>query len=150
MTGKIASLAILGVALLAGAGLYYLQVFHFYDRVPGEDLEISVAGLDAPLAPDALEAIDATSSPIRFRACFTLADAPDTAGLTPYPTAVPLNAPFWFDCFDAAKIGAALESGAARAYLAQADIAHGVDRVVAFFDDGRGVVWHQLNPEFAE
>ena len=36
------------------------------------------------------------------------------------------------------------------AYLAQADIHDGFDRVVAIFDDGRGFAWHQLNEKYAE
>ncbi|MCV6595999.1 MAG: DUF6446 family protein [Mangrovicoccus sp.] len=150
MNGKIVSLAILGAAALAGAGLYYLQVFHFYQRLDPGEVAINMVGQDAPLPVARLEAIDATSSPIRFRACFTLDATFDFEGLQPYGAAEPLNAPFWFDCFDAAEIGAAVEAGQAQAFLAQAEIAHGVDRVVAVFADGRGYAWHQLNPEFAE
>ena len=59
--------------------------------------------------------------------------------------AVPLNAPGWFDCFDAAEIGAALEDGTAIAFLGTANVVYGFDRIVAVTDDGRGFVWHQIN-----
>jgi hypothetical protein len=62
-----------------------------------------------------------------------------------YDNPTPLNAPGWFDCFDAAAIGAALEKGEALAFLAEAEIRPGVDRVVAVFADGRAYAWHQLN-----
>ena len=62
-----------------------------------------------------------------------------------YDDAVPLNAPDWFDCFDAARIGAALEDGSALAFLGTANITYGIDRIVAITDDGRGYAWHQIN-----
>ncbi len=58
-----------------------------------------------------------------------------------------MTAPGWFDCFDANAIGEALERGEALAFLSQAEIAVGVDRVVAVFPDGRAYAWHQLAPE---
>lgn len=153
MNGKMVGVSILGAALLAGGALYYLQVFHFYDLVAPGALELSAMGADgSPVALDIADAraIDATSSPIRFRACFSLATLPDTALLTPYEGAEPLTAPYWFDCFDAAAIAASLDSGQAEALLAQAGIAHGVDRVLAILPDGTGYAWHQFNPEFEE
>ena len=62
---------------------------------------------------------------------------------------MPLNAPTWFDCFDAEKIGDALETGEAIAFLASR-IAPQIDRVVAVFADGRAYAWHQVNPDAAE
>jgi hypothetical protein len=57
----------------------------------------------------------------------------------------PLNAPGWFDCFDAPAIGAALEAGEATAVLGEREARAGVDRVFAVFPDGRVYGWHQLN-----
>ncbi len=93
-----------------------------------------------------LEGIDGTSSPLRFRACFTTSidQATLTEGFKVYDKAEPLNAPFWFSCFDAAKIGAALETGEAIAFLSKSDIAPEIDRVVAVFPDGRAYAWHQV------
>ena len=63
---------------------------------------------------------------------------------------MPTIAPYWFDCFDAKAIGAALEKGEARAFLSQKDIAPQIDRVVAVFPDGRAYAWHQVQPEAPE
>ena len=67
-----------------------------------------------------------------------------------YQDAVPLTAPGWFDCFDAAAIGAALEKGEAIAFLSESEIHPGVDRVVAVFPDGRAYAWHQLNASLSD
>ena len=101
---------------------------------------------EAIIAKD-VTGIDGESSPIRFRACFTtpLSVAMLTETYRTYDGAEPLNAPGWFGCFDAAAIGKALETGEAVAFLSQADIHPGVDRVVAVFPDGRAYAWHQLN-----
>jgi len=60
--------------------------------------------------------------------------------------AVPLNAPSWFECFNAQDIGAAIEDGNAIPFMSEENISYGVDRIVAILPDGRGFVWHQLNP----
>ena len=62
-----------------------------------------------------------------------------------YEGAVPLNAPNWFGCFDAASIGEDLEEGQAFAFLSERNITYGIDRVVAVYDDGRAYAWHQIN-----
>ncbi len=135
MNGKIvaSALAISGVA--AGAAIWWLQVYAFYEPVQVTEL------LGSPVTE--AQAIDADSSPLRFRACATLTlpvDAPV------YDNPAPLTAPGWFDCFDAAAVGAALERGEATAYLDRSGIHPDVDRVVAVFPDGRAFAWHQLQP----
>ena len=57
-----------------------------------------------------LRAIERPTSPLSFRACFTTNATQN--GFALYPNAKPLVAPGWFDCFDAAAIGAALASSA--------------------------------------
>lgn len=150
--GKFLSLVILGSALIAGAALYYLQVYHFYEELGAtgdEDVQLTsvLSGAAEPIVHDGFEGIDANSSPIRYRACFTtpLTHSELDATYEPYVAAVPLEAPRWFACFDADRVAAGLESGAAKAFLGQRDIIYGIDRVVAIFDDGRGYVWHQIN-----
>ena len=59
--------------------------------------------------------------------------------------ATPLQAPGWFDCFDAATLTEDLESGAAIAFLSQPHVSYGVDRIVAVYGDGRAYAWHQIN-----
>ncbi|NRB34601.1 MAG: histidine kinase [Rhodobacteraceae bacterium] len=150
MNGKWVGMTVLACAAAAGAGLYYLQVFGFYDRVseaPGQEVLLTpTSGDPVALTVSGFEAIDADSSPIRFRACFsTEASADDLAGFTRIDGAEPRNAPFWFDCFDAPALGAAIKSGDVTVYLGTKNHAFGVDRLVAIGPDGRGWVWHELN-----
>ncbi|PKQ12870.1 MAG: histidine kinase [Alphaproteobacteria bacterium HGW-Alphaproteobacteria-1] len=149
--GKVLSIAILVAAAIAGGALYYLQVYHFYDEVlltrDGGVVEMKItlaSGTVIDLPVSDFRAIDADSSPIRFRACFT-AHLPQDVGLVPYPGAEPLNAPAWFDCFDAKALGAALGEGRARAYMGEENIRYGIDRIIAITQDGRGYAWHQIN-----
>jgi len=152
VTGKILGGGIVVAALIAGAALYYLQVHHFYEPVSGDGAE-SVrmtslsSGMPEPVPHDEFRAIDAASSPIRYRACFTM--PMDRVALTEkfeaYENATPLNAPAWFGCFDARAIGEALEDGSALAFLGERNFTYGFDRVVAVMGDGRGFAWHQIN-----
>ena len=144
MTGKIIALMLAALAVVTAAGLYYLQVFYYYEEVSPEGFAVQTEGTEIPAEATNIEAIDATSSPIRFRACFDTPLTPDLDA-TPYEGAIPLNAPFWFDCFDATEIGNALETGEGQAFLAQKNVHYGVDRIVAILPGGRGYVWHQLN-----
>ena len=152
MTARILIIALGLTALLAGLGMYYLQVYAYYDELSAEQVGpvlLVPQGSDAgePVAVHDLRAIDSNSSPIRFRACFTVPEPLDSlAGrYAPYEDPTPLNAPSWFDCFDARTIGEALEAGTARAFLSVKDIRYGIDRVVAVLSDGRGFAWHQIN-----
>ncbi|KIN71756.1 DUF6446 family protein [Sulfitobacter guttiformis] len=138
-------------ALLAGAALYYLQIYGFYEEVdaPADGMMLlPLASSQGEVIPmEGFEAIDADSSPIRYRACFT----------TPYSLALltetfqmvegaqPRNAPSWFECFDAKKIGDELEAGTALTFMSQKNVHFGVDRIVAITSDGRGYAWHELN-----
>lgn len=132
--------------------MYYLQIYGFYEEVaadPGRD--VMLLPLDAetpqPIAYRGFEAIDAGSSPIRYRACFE-------TGLKPAELAqafqlsghkAPRNAPGWFRCFDAEALGAQLEAGTATAFLSVKNISYGVDRIVAITETGQGFAWHELN-----
>ena len=150
--GKILAGAILISALVAGAAMYYLQVYHFYEEVAADGtndvvLTSLVTGAPEPVLYDNFTAIDANSSPIRYRACFTTSLSHATLDQTyrSYKPAEPRVAPGWFDCFDASEVGEALESGEAKAYLGTENVQYGIDRVVAIHEDGRGFVWHQIN-----
>lgn len=144
MIGRLAAVALLLVAVLAGGVMYYLQVYGFYDRLPAP-ASLTIATPEGPveIAVRGFEGIDSDSSPIRYRACFTTdPDAP----LPAYEDrAIPLNAPGWFSCFDAPRIGAALASGEARAVLLEGHVRYGIDRVAASFPDGRVYAWTQIN-----
>lgn len=149
MSGRIVGIIIMISALIAGVSLYYLQVHAFYEEVPqGEVRLVSVVSeMPEPIPFADFEAIDADSSPIRYRACFTteLSLATLTESYVGLENATPRNAPGWFDCFDAEAIAAELDAGTALPFLAEKNIAFGVDRIVAITEDGRGYVWHELN-----
>ncbi|WP_010140092.1 DUF6446 family protein [Oceanicola sp. S124] len=150
--GRVLIVALVLTAVVAGGAIYYLQEYAYYERLEGEAIALTTTdGTRQPFPATGIEAIDAYSSPIRYRACFTSAAAtPDMSGYVPYPGAEPLQGPRWFGCYDAKEIGAALETGRATAYLSQQDVSYGVDRVVAIDAEGRGWVWHQINPCGAE
>lgn len=153
MNGKIAAGSIVISAAVAGIAIYYLQVYAFYEPVsftPGAEITLTTieGGQPEPILAEDVTGIDADSSPLRFRACFTtpMSQAMLTETYVAYQGAEPLVAPGWFDCFDATEIGLALEQGEALAFLSQAGVATDVDRVVAVFPDGRAFAWHQINP----
>ena len=147
---------ILLAALAGGVGLYYTQVYAYYtDVVRAEQatLTLTAAGTGEPrtLPVQDFQAVEKTSSPLGFRACFTvrnsLAMMTESYALI---EAEPLEAPRWFSCFDADEIGQALAEGRALAFLGSHEIGDGVDRVIAVMDDGRGFAWHQLNEKYKD
>lgn len=155
--GKIIVGAIVIVSAVAGGFLWYTAERAFYDPVvfqPGAEIRLVPLTSDVPeaIAVTAIEGIDADSSPIKFRACFTtpLSLAMLTETYRSYDGAEPLVAPTGFDCFDAAAIGKALETGEALAFLSEPNIHPGVDRVVAVLADGRAYAWHQLNATYKD
>lgn len=140
------------IAVIAGLAMYYLQVYAYYEETPAESLPpvqltSLVSGAPEPILVEDHRAIDAESSPIRYRACFrtTASLGMLTETFVDYAGAEPLVAPDWFSCFDAEELGAALESGDAIGFLGQENIEYGIDRVVAVMVDGRGYIWHQIN-----
>ncbi|MCV6594136.1 MAG: DUF6446 family protein [Silicimonas sp.] len=152
MNGKVLVIFFALVALFGGGGMYYLQVYGFYAAVPatGEDdvvLTSLTSGAPEAILYEDFEAIDADSSPLRYRACFTtpMSQALLTETYALYDNPVPNVAPGWFSCFDADAIGAGLNEGNMTAFLGVANITYGFDRVVAVDEDGRGFVWHQIN-----
>ncbi len=151
MTGKILTLAIVICALVAGVAMYYLQVYAYYYDVEetGQDVALTsvVTGQPEFISTRDFVAIDADSSPIRFRACFQTDDSMGLLSETyeVFDDAEPLLAPKWFDCFDAPAIGNDLETGAAVAFMGARNFEYGIDRVVAIYPDGRGFMWHQIN-----
>jgi len=138
MTGRALVLGLAGFTAVFAAGLWYAQVHAWWRQVDGLH-SVRIAGADVPVSD--YRGLDGDSSPLKLRGCFRLdpaaVDAPLAEG------AAPLVAPGWFDCFDAAALGAALEAGAARAVEAGRDPA-GFRRVVAFFPDGRAYLWREV------
>lgn len=157
MNGKIVAGFIVVVALAAGIAIYWLQEYAFYQKAvfsPGAEIVLTPiqGGPPEAIVAENLQGIDAESSPIRFRACFTtpLSLGMLTETYVVYPDAEPLVAPTWFDCFDATRIGQALETGEAVAFLSQSDVRPGVDRVVAVFPDGQAFAWSQVRKDTGE
>lgn len=149
MNGKIIVTSILLSALVGGIALYYLQIYGFYEPVEAEEVALVsvVSDLPEPISIDNFQAIDAESSPIRYRACFTtdMSLALLTETFVGLEDATPRNAPHWFDCFDAEAIADELKAGTALPFLGEKNVDFGVDRIVAITQDGRGYVWHELN-----
>ncbi|MFZ7089471.1 DUF6446 family protein [Primorskyibacter sp. 2E233] len=152
MTGKIMAGATVIFALIFGIVVYYSQVYYFYEEVQpnGTDdvmLTLMASGAPEPILYDNFQAIDADSSPIRYRACFTTSMSLPmlTETYEPYQGADPRLAPDWFDCFNAEAIAKEIEAGTALVFTGQSNIEFGIDRVVAITDDGRGYVWHEIN-----
>ncbi len=152
MNGKLVGSVILLLGIFVGGTIYYLQIYGFYREVPAaraQELQlISLAdGTAQSLAATDFRAIDADSSPIRYRACFTTTLSRDAAQAlyVGVPGAEPRIAPAWFDCFDAEAISADLRAGTMSVFLGVKNIAYGVDRVIAIGRNGRGYSWHVLN-----
>jgi hypothetical protein len=151
VSGRLVALFLVLTAAVAGGALWWLQVHAFYEELDPAAVEIRLTprggGAPEPIPAEVSRAIDAESSPIRFRACFATPETAEglAARFTPYPDAVPLNAPGWFECFDAAAIGAALADGRAQAFLGEENLVYGIDRVVAVDGEGRGWAWTQIN-----
>ena len=156
MNGKLVAGFIVLSGLFAGAAMYYLQVYAFYRPYQPASATAAIritdlSGTAEPMPTDGFEGIDADSSPLRFRGCFTtpMSLALLSESYVVYPDPTPLNAPSWFSCFDSGRLTADLASGAAVAFLSEKNIRPGVDRVVAVYPDGRAYAWHQPN-EFLE
>lgn len=149
MAGRVAVLVLVLGGLLAGALLWWLQVWGYSERLPealARDQTVTLAdGSVVPLPVSAAEAMDGDASPRKYRACLTLAPAaPPVTAMQPYEGAEPLVTPGWFSCFDAGAIAAALEDGSAVPVLAEADRPWGFDRVMAVIGP-RAYVWPQTN-----
>ena len=148
-SGRLLVIAIVGITAIFAGAQWWFQTRAFYEEVELPQLPVTLAdGSNIVLVLMLAEAIDAESSPLRFRACLNV-DGGISDRLVeqaqPYPDATPLNGPGWFECYNAAEIGAALEAGEATPILIEPNISRGVDRVMAIYPTGRAYVWHQLN-----
>ena len=136
-------------ALAAGFGVYYAQVYAFYEEITADAVLLTPldGGERVALAVTDFRGIDRDSSPIAYRACFATTETPAAlAGrFEPYEGAEPRTPPSWFTCFDAQALGAEIASGTARVFVGERNMEFGIDRVVAITDDGRGYVWHEVN-----
>ncbi|MCW1951182.1 MAG: DUF6446 family protein [Octadecabacter sp.] len=156
---RLAIVFILGSGFLAGAGMLYLQNYAGWAELDGAQVgeiqlqTVATGDLEAILAEnvkglDTVEEGVRLSGDLSFRACFTtpqsIAMLSETYVIA--DNAEPLTSPRWFECYEAREVGLALENDEAVAFRGEENIAYGVDRMVAILPDGRGFVWHQLNP----
>jgi hypothetical protein len=149
VSGKVVSVAILGITAVFGIGVYYAQIYGYYDSFSEGSVSLTsiVTGKPEIIPVSDFSGIDANSSPIRYRACFNTRLSIEVLNetFTAVENPEPRNAPNWFECFDANEIGENLKLGTATAYMGEANLEFGIDRIVALYDDGRGFVWHQIN-----
>lgn len=143
MNGRVVMGGLLGFTAIFAVSLWYAQFYAFYSEYTTDVVDVQ----GSPISVTDFAGVDATTSPLKLRACFRLDAAPDAP---PYPRAEPLVAPGWFDCFDAETLTADLAAGRATAYLASTSDFDGVDRVIARYPDGRAFMWRQLNARFAD
>ena len=139
---------IIAVTAVFAAAQWWFQTRAYYEPAIAETMPVVLTdgGVERVALSD-FSGIDADTSPLRYRGCFTVdIDHDDLATrAVVYDDPTPLIAPGWFDCFDATTIGTALEAGQARAFLSQREVRPGADRVIALYPDGRGFAWHQWN-----
>ncbi|MEL6600313.1 MAG: DUF6446 family protein [Pseudomonadota bacterium] len=141
MSGKYVISALLGFAALFGAVLWYYQTTAYYEEVTGLT-EVDAYGDAFPVSD--YRGIDAPTSPLKMRACFTV-DWDYWPSDEFARVAEPLNAPSWFDCFDAETIAGDIASGDATAILAEDNVPYGFSRFIAQYPDGRAFMWRQIN-----
>ena len=141
MNGRYVMGALLVFAALFGAALWYFQTRAFYQEVTGVT-EVSAYGDAFPVSD--YRGIDAGTSPLKLRACFTV-DWDYWPSDEYKDVAEPLIAPDWFDCFDAAQIAADIQARKATAILADENAPYGFSRFIAQYEDGRAFMWRQIN-----
>ncbi len=141
MKGSVLMGSMLVAAAAMGIGLWYSTEKAYYVEIT--DVEEVMAYGDAfPVSN--YRGIDADTSPLKMRACFNV-------DWDYFPTdefknvATPLIAPKSFDCFDAKKIGADLQSGDATAILSDENNPFGFNTFIAQYADGNAFMWRQMN-----
>ena len=141
MNGNLMVVAIVTTALAVGVGLWYSQTYAYYEQRNGLD-EVSANG-EALLVSNYL-GIDANTSPLKLRACFTV-DWDYFPSDEFKDVAEPLTAPFWFDCFDAKMIAKDIKAGNSTVILAEKNQPFGFSRFITHYPDGRAYMWRQIN-----
>ena len=98
-SGKFVSGGIVAVTAAFGIGVYYAQVYGYYETFSQGDVSLTSleSGQPERIPVTTFEGIDADSSPIRYRACFTttLSTALLTETFTTLDKSEPRNAPDW-------------------------------------------------------
>lgn len=137
MTGRTLFTGLFVFIAVFAVALFYSINFAYYTKTNAESFEL--AGLEVTNYRE----IDGETSPIKFRACFSLPE-----GTTLYGEgegATPLVAPFWFDCFDAKKLTEDLEAGTVNAVAFDDNKPFGVTSYIVVYPNGEGFAWRQRN-----
>ncbi len=143
VNGKYVVTGLIAFTVLFGLAFWWFQSHAFYEETRAD--EVRIAGQVYPVTE--WKGIDATTSPLKMRACFLIAD-PIKA--MPALAPEPLVAPGWFKCFNAEYIAENLDRDYAKAYVAERNDPRGFDRIVAVFPGGRAYMWRQLSATIAE
>ena len=140
--------------LVAGVGMYWLQVYAFYEELsPEEAGPVTLVGAGRR---------GRGASPSRTSAPSTATPRPSATAPASRPPSRWTPSPRRFEPYADARRRSTRPAGStastprrsaprwsageARAFLAVQDVRYGIDRVVAVFPDGRGFAWHQINP----
>ncbi len=138
VNGKYVVTGLIAFTGLFALALWWSQNHAYYEETQAS--EVRIAGQDYPVTK--WKGIDATSSPLKMRACFHIRDSIEAL---PALAPEPLVAPGWFRCFNAGFIAENLARDYAKAYVAERNDPRGFDRIVAVFPGGRAYMWRQPN-----
>jgi hypothetical protein len=140
VNGKYVITGLVAFTLLFGLAFWWFQEHAFYTETQAAEHTVVIAGQVYPVTE--WKSIEATSSPLKMRACFLIQESIQAL---PAIAPEPLVAPGWFRCFNAEFIAENLASEYAMAYVALRDDPRGFDRIVAVFPGGRAYMWRQPN-----
>lgn len=141
MNGKVIVSGMLGIAVIAGIGLWYSIERAYYTHVTDVS-EVTAYG-DA-FAVSNYTGIDADTSPLKMRACFDVDW--DYIPTTEFKAeATPLRAPRFFKCFDAGQLTQDLAADKASAILADENTPYGFNTYIAQYPNGKAYMWRQIN-----
>jgi hypothetical protein len=145
LNGKYVVTGLVAFTVLFGLVFWWFQTHAFYTETQADEAEIVIAGNAYTVTE--WKRIDATSSPLKMRACFLIEE---TIEALPAMAPEPLVAPGWFKCFNAEFIAENLARDYAKAFVAARNDPGGFDRIVAVFPGGRAYMWRQLSGTIAE
>ena len=141
MKGSLMISGILSATVIMGGGLWYALQIAPYEETKGQS---TIFAFDEELEVSNYHAINGSTSPLKFRACFDVDWSYDPSD-TYKNEATPLVGPKWFSCFDAKQITSDIASSAATVKLATSNEPFGTTTYIAHYPDGRAFMWRQLN-----
>ena len=142
MQGKYIASAILIIALIISVSMWWMiDRFHYETLEAKTDLIID----GEKYSVSNFQGIDAESSPLKLRACFTVEWDFELQDAALQQEATPLIAPSWFECFDAERLDNDIRAGVAAVRRAQHNEPFGFSTYIAYYQNGRGYLWRQIN-----